>query len=474
MNARVLLKEEAKKILANRRIQRAHESTTGAVIWRDPLVKPVAWQLELGEVCDQFIQAVHNREGPRLNLSAPPRHGKTEYVGRAMPIHAMLSSNRPITFYYVTASDERAEEVSRRVKSAVERIYEQTGDFRFQPGEKWSTTDWETAYGFAWKATGWSANTGGIGAQILIMDDLTGTSETYRSPSKRERIKHVIKEDLMPRVMDGGGVIHMETRRGTLDTTQWLLDNYGSVWKSVVWKCYDEERGYLWPENYGDAWRRTMPHLSDNSTIWRSLYQQEPVEEGGVLIPMDWLTNTYLETPLVARSLAERVVIGVDLAATGKTKSDPACFVVVAVRGAYRDILHVVNRQCDYVEQKQILKDLCTTWKPNAVVVERAAGGDAMIAELQREIRGLRGESAVGDKVIRLNPHLGRFAAGQVRTPKAQEQWVGPWREELSAFTGTAGRMDNQVDATVWALVASDTKPKIDAARAAADIRRFL
>jgi len=205
-----------------------------------------------------------------------------------------------------------------------------------------------------------------------------------------------------------------------------------------------------------------MPHLTESSPIWRSVYQQEPIEEGGTLLPMEWLINCYIEEPDVAAKKCERVVIGGDLAATGKTKSDPACFVVMGVRGAFRDVLHVVNRRCDYVEQKQILKDLCQQWRPSSVVIERAAGGDAMISDLQREIRGLRGEPAVGDKITRLTPHLGRFAALQVRVPKNQP-WVTPWREELSAFTGTPGRLDNQLDATVWALVAAETKPQVDA-----------
>lgn len=462
MTPRQLLQAEALDILNRRRLESARLSTTGAVIWRDPKVRPVKWQLELGEVCDSLVLSLQQRTGARLLLSAPPRHGKTEYVGRGMPIHAMLSSKQPVNVLYATASGDRAKEVSWRVKSAIERVFEQTRNRRFAPGRAWSTTEWETEYGHSWKGIGWGAATGGIGCNMLIMDDLIGTSESYRSVSERESIQRVVAEDLLSRLMDGGVAVHMETRRGTLDTTQWLSENFGKIWRSVVWKCFDEDRGYLWPENYGESWRESMPHLTESSPIWRSVYQQEPVEEGGVFIPMEWLIGHYIETPDICAQKADRVVIGCDLAATGKTKSDPACFVVMAVRGAFRDILHVVNRRCDYVEQKQILKDLCQRWKPATVVVERAAGGDAMIAELQREVRGLRGESAVGDKITRLTPHLGRFAALQVRTPK-HEPWVAQWREELSAFTGTAGRLDNQVDATVWALVAAETKHQVDA-----------
>lgn len=462
MTARALLREEAQKILDYRRLDAAMKSTTGAVVWRDPKMRPIAWQLELGDVCDNLVMSLRQRTGSRLLLSAPPRHGKTEYIGRGMPVFAMLSSKEPVNVFYVTSSRDRAVEVSWNARRSIEKIYEQTRDRRYAPGKNWTTTSWTTEGGHSWEGMGWSATTGGIGCNMLIMDDLIGSSEIYRSASARASIQRVLREDLMSRIMNGGVAVHMETRRGTLDTTAWLAENYGSVWNSVVWKCYEEGRGYLWPENYGETWRKTMPHLTDDSPIWRSLYQQEPVEEGGTLLPMDWLLPYYVETPEICAQKADRVVIGADLAATGKTKSDPACFVVMAVRGAYRDILHVINRRCDYVEQRQILRDLCKTWRPNAIVVERAAGGDAMISELQREVAGLRGESAVGDKVSRLMPHLGRFAALQVRTPK-NAQWVGSWREELSSFTGTPGRLDNQLDATVWALVAAETPQQINA-----------
>lgn len=457
--ARQLLKKLASEELARRYFNAASRSTAAAAKWRNLKLRPVAWQQELSSVCDGLVRSTIEGGGQRLLISAPPRHGKTEIVGRAMPIHAMLASGEtPMTFLYATASEDRAEEVSWQVRSAVERLFQQTGDKRFAPGRKWSTTAWETEAGHAWTGIGWSGATGGIGCRMLIMDDMIGTSETYRSKSKRDRIWRVVQEDLLSRIMDGGTALHNETRRGKADTTARLSEAFPGTWGSVVWRCYDPERGYLWPEVYGEEWRETMPHLTDSSSIWRSLYQQEPISEGGTFIQPEWLasrTKAHI-TPDMARKLFDRIVGGVDLTATGKQTSDPAGFVVVGVKGAERTALEVVNRRCGYVEQKEILKALATKWGVDTWVVERAAGGDAMISDLEKVVRGIRGESPRGDKVARLTPHLGRIAAKQVIINEGCA-WSGDFVDELVSFSGTPGELDNQVDAFVWALVAADT-----------------
>jgi predicted phage terminase large subunit-like protein len=377
-----------------------------------------------------------------------------------MPIRAYLDAaraGRAFSIFYVTSTSQRADEVSSRVRAAIERIYQETGDKAFAPGPIWTRTEWETAGGLRWTAAGWSGATGGIGANLLVLDDVIGTSQVYRSGSTRHQIRRVIQEDLLSRLVNGGAALQMETRRGIEDTTAWLLREWPDVWEEHVWRCLTS-RGYLWPAMYGAAWRATMPHLTDSSPVWRALYQQEPIPEGGTLIPIAWTLPTYPETPEGARKHADQVVIGCDLTNTAKKTSDHAAFVVIACRGAYRDVLHVVRRQCGYVEQRQILRDLCRTWKPNAVIVERAAGGDAMVDELAGEIAGLRGERPIGDKVTRLSPHLPRFAALQVRTPAGGEPWVGSWREEVSAFTGIDGEADDQLDATVWALEGAEDR----------------
>lgn len=445
------------------RLALAATSTADAVRWRDPGVRPLPWQLGLGRLCDRLVDSALAGTGMRATLAAPPRHGKSEFVGRGMPVRlylALAMRGEKGGVFYVTSTNERAKEVSHRVRTAMENIHALTGDDRFAPGRIWTTTEWETRGGFGWAATGWGSSTGGIGARVVVFDDMIGSSQVYRSPAQRHSIQRVVQEDGLSRLMDGGSALHMETRRGIDDTTGWLHREYPGVWEEHVWRCYDPSRGhgeaaYLWPGMYGEAWRQTMPHLTDSSPVWRALYQQEPVPEGGTLLQPEWVQATYPEPPEAAHATADFIVIGCDLTNTRKKTSDPAAFVVLARRGAFLDVLEVVVKRCGYVEQRQILRGLVARWRPHAVVVERAAGGDAMVDELAGEVPGLRGEFPTGDKVTRLTPHLGRFAALQVRTPAGSYPWASAWRQELAAFTGLDGELDNQVDATVWAMTAA-------------------
>jgi len=452
-------------LLAGRaRLHEISRSTLDAARWLIPDYHVGPFHRQLSAVCDAVVDAVIVGSGARETASAPPRHGKSEMLGIATPTSLLARSviaRKPRSVLYVTANAERARKVSRKMRGVVKRLHALTSDASLAPGELWTQSEWETAGGFTWTSLGAGAATGGIGADLLLLDDLIGHGATYRSRAKREAIKEAVDEDYLSRLM-GGSAIHIETRRGIEDTTGWLLREYGHVWRSHVWRCFERGRGYLWPELYGEEWRARMPHLTDSAPVWRALYQQEPVPEGGTLIPEEWLSSTYSESPTIAASLAERVVIGVDLAAKGKTTSDACAFVVIGVRGAFRDVIHVRSERMDYPAARQYLRELVAEWRPAAVVVEGAANGDALVADLQSVIPGLRSEPPRGDKVARLTPHLPAIAARQIRLPAALAPWTRSYREELTGFAGIDGEPDDQVDATVWALVAAAETPRID------------
>ncbi len=464
LEAERLIREAAVRELRRLDFPLIGSSTCAAARWRQPSVVTLPWQEELGACCDDIRDRALAKRGIRATFTAPPRHGKTEHVGIALSISCYVAAvklGRGFSIIYATAVDERAGDVSRQVRATVEELYRVTKLKAYEPGEKWTETEWETKGGLRWKALGAGASTGGIGCHLLICDDMIGKAERYRSKAQRESVIRAFEEDYLSRVEDGGSVAVMETRRGIHDVIGHIRANYGQVWRHRRWKHYTRGAGYLWPQRYGETWRAMNPHLTDSSAIWRSLHQGEPVPEGGTPIEAAWLEHTYPEPPEALRdapgSIVSIRVIGGDLAATGKTSSDPFAFVVLAARGAYRDVLEVVTGRASYVEQRRILKDLAAKWRPAAIVIERAANGDALVDELRSEISGIRGESATADKLARLIPWLALIAAGQLRLPAQPTPWRSAFRAELLAFTGQEGGDDAQVDALVWALVAAAT-----------------
>lgn len=438
------------------RQERARRSVYEAMRWRDVRTQPTRLAVELGALCDRVLST----PGTRVLVSAPPRHGKTEAIGRAMPLSGALRAQargEEFPVLYVTSTGTRSQDVCRDARRDAERVYAETGDPWWAPSDVWSSNQWTTKGGYRWIALGREAASGGIGARLVLLDDMIGSAAAYRSGATMSALRRAVQEDHLSRIAEDARVVHMETRRGVEDTTAWLSEEYG--WEHHVWRCLDPERGYLWPEVYGEAWRATMPHLTDASPVWRALYQQEPIPEGGTLIAPEWLDATYSELPTLAARLAERRIMGVDLAATGR--GDPAAAVVLGCRGAYRDVLWAGQIKAPYPEQRRWITEIAREWDVHGVHVERAAGGDAMIADLASVVPGILGHSPVGSKAVRAAPYLPLMAARQLRLPAAVQPWMRGYREAMVSVTGIGDEDDHYFDATTWGLVgaAADRRP---------------
>lgn len=440
----------------------AGKSTVRAARWRNKDYRAARVHHEIGDVCDRSVRGALARQGIMALVSSPPRHGKTELVGRALPINGAIraqAAGQDWPVLYATSAADRAEEVSWQVRAAAERIFRETGDPWWAPGAKWGILKFETEGGFAWNAVGVGSTTGGIGCRQLIMDDLIGSAAVYSSGAKRGAIVRAVEADLLSRLMKNGSAIHMETRRGTEDTTAYIAEHYGSVWEQHVWRCWEPERGYLWPEEFGEDWRARNPHLTDSSPVWRSLYQQEPIPEGGTLIEPEWLTATYSEPPAIAAKMCDRVALGVDLAASGK--GDPCAIVVIGMRGAYRDLLWAGKRTIPYPEQRQWVTEAASEWGATEVHIELASGGHALESDLKSTVPGVQGHPPRGSKALRATPFLPLMAGGQLRLPREVQPWMREYRQDMTSVTGTGDEEDHYLDATVWALVGLHGKRRV-------------
>lgn len=54
--------------------------------------------------------------------------------------------------------------------------------------------------GLSWVGMGWSGATGGIGARLLILDDVIGTSQAHRSSATRAQIREWARRRLGQRI----------------------------------------------------------------------------------------------------------------------------------------------------------------------------------------------------------------------------------------------------------------------------------
>lgn len=467
------------------RLQLAATSTQYAARLVMPAYRILPWQHQLVSVVDSLVNSSVNKTHARATLSTAPRVGKTAHVGLFGPIHAACYAYwhqvPRFAILYVTASADRAREVSLQVRGAIAQIHQDTGLDYFAPHPQgpWTDSFFKTKGGFEWRAVGWSTATGGIPADWLIMDDMIGSETNYASPATRQAIQRAVRGDLLARV-EGGAGLQMETRRGVDDTTGWLNREFPDVWKQYVWKMYDESRinitgsPYLWPERFGPEWRAQNPHLWDGSPVWRSLYQQEPVPAGGLVLKQDWLDSTYNGDPklLTASRHYDKVIVGVDLAFSGKTHSDACAFVVLGCKGVFRDVLFAAQKKLEFPAQVAYIKALASEWKPDGFAVEDAATGSSVISTLQSTIKGIRPMRATKDKVTRLQPWTPMIASGQLRLPAMPLPWVREYKDNILSFTGISGEEDHFMDATVWALEGAKEQGGLSGAKMAELMRQ--
>jgi len=414
--------------------------------WRDPKrYEAHRFARSIAAVCDQITADALTRRTRWYGLEAPPRHGKSEHVGRVLPSR-LMALMPGASVLYATSTDDRADEVSMSARASVERLsvaYPHLGR-----GESWRRTAWQTESGGWWVGVGAGGATGGIGANLIVVDDVTGSAERQRSDAWKKHARRWLTEDVLSR-SEGGPVIVMETRRGLDDISGWLDAEYPGHLQRFTWRCVAEDGDhdpcgrspgeYLWPERYGADWRAASPHLADGSPLWSSLYQQRPTQEGGAVIREEWTRHRYPERPEDIRRTCSAVYVVIDPAAKTAERNDPSAIGVLGVRGGDVIVLHVEAERRDYPALRQRVRDLSTAWRASGVLVEDTSVGQALVPDLRA--LGLAchavGVAGRGDKVARMQPHLIRWQSGQILLPESAP-WVAAFVGEICAVPDAA------------------------------------
>ena len=403
--------------------------------WRYPdRYAPVQWHRDLGAVCDSLVAGALSRSAPWVCIGAPPRHGKSEHVGRAMG--PRLMAMRPgASVLYATSTADRAEEVSAAARGMVEALF-RTGRYpHLEPGRKWTVTEWATIGGNAWTGIGSGASTGGIGAHLIIADDVTGSDERQASAPWKRTARRWLAGDVLTRDAGGAAVCLMETRRGLDDMQGWALDEWPGRWSVHTWRCLGPDGEYLWPERYGAAWHAGRPDLAPGTRVWETQYQQRPTREGGSVILEAWTAHRYPGPARAARSSCVQVWVVVDPAGKTAERNDPSGVGVIGLRAdGVVMVLHMEAIRRDYPGLRQRVTDLAAEWRATGILVEDSSTGLALVPDLRAARLPVLpvSVSGRGDKVLRMQPHLTRWASGLILLPES-EPWTASLVGELTS-----------------------------------------
>ena len=178
------------------------------------------------EVCDaldKFLEDVLAKKSPRLILTAPPRHGKSELVSRRFPAFAFgrcPDLQIIATSYGADLAQRFNRDVQRIIDDDVYRsLFPETSlngrnvrtDSRnafIRTSDLFEIVNHKGAY----RSCGVGGGITGTGADILIIDDPIKDRAEANSPTVRSNVYDWYTSTAYTRLSPGGGVIVMNTR----------------------------------------------------------------------------------------------------------------------------------------------------------------------------------------------------------------------------------------------------------------------
>lgn len=465
---------EAKRELAEREL--ARRRLLPFIKRINPAYTPGWVHADICQRLERFALAVEAGLSPRLMITCPPRHGKSEIGSKTFPSW-YLGRNPNHEVILCSYSGDLAKDFSRKCRDLMDSdrfksVFKTRVSKTSSAVEKWSTTD---AGGFT--AAGVQGPITGRGAHLAIIDDPVKDREEAESESVRQKVKDWYSSTFYSRLAPGGGILIIQTRWHSDDLSGWLLTEMQAAEKEAA------ELGY-WPED-ADKWELVEypaiavidePYRKAGEALhpgryplaalrrikrtmiprdWEALYQQTPVsDDGDYFLKEDFRFYNPGEAP--PRETL-RIYAAGDLAISTKQSADFSVFVVVGIDPQQNIwLLDLVRGRWNSLGLIDRMFEIQTRWDPElfgleAGQIELTLEPFIQKAEEERQItlRYEKLKTRGADKTTRARTIQGRIEQHKVYFPSVSSTpWMAPLLQELLQFP--LGKNDDQVDALAW------------------------
>lgn len=428
---------------------------------------------------DRFYQAVERKESPRLMLTMPPRHGKTQIASRFFPAYA-LGRNPDLSIIATSYSAD----LSSRNNRDVQRIMESEEYGKVFPQSCLSAKNVRTTSGVAlrnsdifeivghegcYRSSGVGGGITGMGCDIAIIDDPFKSRAEADSLTVRDNVWEWYTSTLYTRLAPGGGVIIINTRWHMDDLSGRLLEaermGEGDKWRVVNFPAIaeaDEENRKageaLHPERYPLEQLRAI-RKAIGTRDWEALYQQHPTPDGGNIFKKEWL-RFYAPGDLPDRF--DQMLLSWDMTFKEGDDNDYVVGQCWGRKGADRYLLDQVRGRMGFTDTLSAFKGLADKWpQASRKLVEDKANGPAVIDSLKHAVPGIIPVNPDGSKTARAYAVTTVFESGNVYIPHPGAcAWAGDYVAELTQFPGAMH--DDQVDATTQALRDMERRPGLN------------
>lgn len=337
----------------------------------------------LERLCDA-LQAFWEGDRKRLILNMPPRFGKTLTV--ELLTEWILGEFKDLGVFVCCYNETLSSRFSKAVRGGIQEVSNPSGRPVFSdyfPGVTIKQGDaamqlWalEGSH-FSFLATSPGGTATGIGAQLLIVDDLIKNAEEANNERILEEHWEWYVNTILSRLESGAKQIVIQTRWSTKDLTGRLLAFEPDKWDVIKMPAMAEDgtmlcESILSKEEYLDRESKTDP------VIFLGNYQQEPFDSIDKLYPA---FKTYQPEELPTTGPVEAYV---DTADEGQD------FLAGAVYRLFKGtayILDAIHTQAPMEQTEPALAHMLAEYKCNDAFIESNNGGRGFSRNVDRILR---------------------------------------------------------------------------------------
>jgi predicted phage terminase large subunit-like protein len=230
---------------------------------------------------------------------------------------------------------------------------------------------------------------------VLTDDDMVSGIEEALNPERMNNLWGKYNSDLLSRAKEGARLFHIGTRWSLKDpqgVRQKILEDEGNTrYRVRKVPALDENNKsnfeYLFGVGFTTEYylKKRHSYLSTNDEAsWLAVYQQEPVERSGLLIPSSMIKTWNGE--FAEGTKIDRIFAPIDVAfGGGDYLSMPVCYKVgntVYVKDVVYD-----NRNKDYTQPKVI--EMTLTHNIGTLRFEKNNGGDAYKDDISKKLNAI-------------------------------------------------------------------------------------
>lgn len=404
---------------------------------------------------DIFIENMMKGERPKLILSAPLQHGKSDIVSRYLPAY-FFGKYPNMRVGALSYSSDLAGDMN----TDVQRIM-MSDEYRALFPKSWlgnkpengiavkrNSDEFDIAnHKGSYVCAGVGGPLTGKKVDLGIIDDPIKNSKEALSPTTKKSIWNWYVSTFKTRLSKYSGEIIMATRWATDDLSGRLKDIAPET-QVLTFPAINDKNEALVPELHPlDKLLETKAILGDY--FWSAMYQQKPKPGDGQIFHEEF-AQYYLPKDLPEKF--DKVIHSWDMTFKDSDGTDYVVGQVWGKKDANVYLLYQIRKRMSFTETLKSVKWLAEKFpEGRRKLVEDKANGPAVIDSLKSTVSGLTPVEPDGSKVARAHACTAEWEAGNVWLPhKSIAPWIVETVEEITTFPFSSN--DDTVDAMTQAL----------------------